>query len=195
MDKQLVRKFETDQVFRDKIAKLATDYVKLGRNAVDYYSGDFDYSYDMLMGYRALEKEDFDNLERGHPRRFMIPMVSTQVMTMATYISQMLFGQDTPHRVSPRGPEDEIPAEFMNQLLRWNAERQPMYMLGYLWTIDALTANRGIFYNCWCPIYGPKFFTEQVQDPDAPSVFYERVRQGREVVGGYARAFAFVGGA
>jgi hypothetical protein len=189
MDKTLVRKFENDQTFRDKIAKVATSYVKLGKNAVDYYAGDFDFSYDILMGYRALEKEDFDSLERGHPRRFMMPMVSTQIMTMATYIAQMLFGQETPHRVSPRGPEDEVASEYMNQLLRWNSERQPMYMLGYLWVLDALTANRGIFYNCWCPIYGPKFFNESVPDPDNPAVFYNRVRTGKEVVGGYCRAF------
>lgn len=189
MDKQLVRKFETDKVFAENIAKVATDYVKLGRNAVDYYSGDFDFSYDMLMGYRSLEKEDFDNLERGHPRRFMVPMVSTQLITMATYVSQMLFGQETPHRVSPRGPEDEVAAEYVNQLLRWNSERQPMYMLGYLWTLDALTANRGVFYNCWCPVYGPKFFEEEAQDPDNLASSYKRIRQGREIVGGYARAF------
>src|SRR4051812_1973204 len=131
MDRQIVRKFETDPVFREKIAKMAINYVKLGRNAVDYSTGDFDYSYDILMGYRALEKADFDNLERGHPRRFMLPMVSTQIVTMATYIAQMLFGQETPHKVSPRGPEDEVSAEFMNQLLRWNAERQPTYLTGY----------------------------------------------------------------
>lgn len=64
-----------------------------------------------------------------------------------------------------------------------------MYMLGFLWTLDTLTANRGIFYNCWCPLYGPKFFSEQVADPDNPSATYQRVRQGREVVGGFARAY------
>lgn len=189
MDLQLVRKFERDLDFRSKIKKIALDYISLGKSALSYYSADFDYAYDMLLGYAAMTKEDLEKLERGHPRRFILPMVSTQITTMTTYIAQMLFGNAQPHKVAPRGPEDETSAEYINQLLRWNAEQQQMYHIGYLWVQDALTANRGVFYNCWQPLYGPKFVVEQVQHPDRPSESYERTRIMKEVVGGYCRAF------
>jgi hypothetical protein len=189
MDLQLVRKFERDTAFREKIKKIALDYISLGKSALSYYSADFDYAYDMLLGYAAMTKEDLEKLERGHPRRFILPMVSTQITTMTTYIAQMLFGSDQPHKVAPRGPEDETSAEFINQLLRWNAEQQQMYHTGFLWVQDALTANRGIFYNCWQPLYGPKFVVEQVQHPDKPNETYERTRVMKEIIGGYCRAF------
>lgn len=189
MDLQICRKFERDPDFHEKIKKLVLGYMKLGLQALAYYSADFDYAFDLMMGYAAMTQKDLENLERGHPRRFVLPILSTQITTMSTYVAQMLWGTDQPHKVSPRGPEDETQAEYVNQLLRWNAEQQRMYHLGYLWVQDALVCNRGIFYNCWAPIYGAEFVDEQVQHPDKPSEFYTRKRVMQKVIGGYARAF------
>ena len=133
MKPSVVKKLEKDEAFRGKVAKIAKDYLKLGRDALEYWSRDFDYAYDLMLGYAPLSRTDYERLERGDPRRFILPMTSTQVVTMTTFIAQTLFGQDTPHQVEGRGPEDELPAEYVNQLLRWNAEQQPTYVLGYLW--------------------------------------------------------------
>ena len=76
-----------------------------------------------------MSKHDIDALERSHPKRYILPMSATQITTMATYIAQVLFGQETPWKVEGRRPEDDVPAELVNNLLRWNAEQQSTYQL------------------------------------------------------------------
>lgn len=193
MDRLLARRIETDKDYRARIVFKAKNYLKLGRDSLAYWSNDFDTAYDTLMCYAPLSKKDMEHLERGHPKRFVWPMTATQITTMTTYISQVLFGQETPWKVEGRGPEDEMPAEFLNQLLRWNAEQQATYLLGYLWVQDCLAVNRGVFYNSWSPIFKPEITTEQVADPEdidpttsLPRTF-PRVRRKQSVSGGYNR--------
>jgi hypothetical protein len=189
MDIDLADRLVSDADFEKEIAKVATNYLKLGRDSLDYWASDFDVSYDVLNCYAPLTADDYKNLSRGHPKRFTLPMSSTQITTMATYIAQTLFGQETPHKVEARGPEDEISSEYVNQLLRWNSEQQPTYTLGYLWVQDALVANRGIFYNYWSPLYGAKVVNEQKlrTKPDGTQETYWKPRRKQEVVGGYCR--------
>lgn len=193
MDRILARRVEQDKDYRSRIVLKAKNYLKLGRDALAFWSNDFDVAYDTLMCYAPLGKKDMDMLERGHPKRFIWPMTATQITTMTTYISQVLFGQETPWQVEGRRAEDDLPAEFMNQLLRWNSEQQATYLLGYLWVQDCLAVNRGIFYNSWAPI----FKTEMSQEPIAdggdidqatgqPKVYF-RTRRKQVVVGGYNR--------
>ena len=197
MDLLLARRIEKDKDFRAKMVKLAKDYLRLGRDALAYWSNDFDVAYDILQVYSPLTKKDLEQLERGNPKRYILPMTATQIETMTTYVSQVLFGQDTPNKVEGRRPQDEIPAEFVNQLLRWNSEQQPggAYQMGYLWTKDALAINRGIFYNSWKPIFRPQIVQEDVPIPDefdtdpttgeqVPKT-YPRTRRVNTVVGGY----------
>lgn len=192
MDRLLARRIEQDKDFRARIVKKAKDYLKLGRDALAYWSNDFDISYDILQCYSQLTKKDMEMLEKGHPKRFIWPMTATQITTMTTYISQVLFGQETPWKVEGRRPEDEIPAEFVNQLLRWNSEQQPTYLLGYLWVQDALSVNRGVFYNSWSPILKPSMVPEEIPDPQdldeqGQPKTYTRWRRKEQVVGGYNR--------
>lgn len=156
MDPLLARRLEDDEDFQKLISKLARDYVDLGLRSLNYWIDEFDAAHDILMCYAPISRKDLENLERGHPRNFILPMTATQISTMTTFVAQALFGEETPHKVEGRGPEDEVPAEHMNQLLRWNSEQQPTYLLGYLWIQDILTFNRGIFYNSWAPIYKTK---------------------------------------
>ncbi len=202
MDPLLARRLETDKAFRDKLATLTKRYIKLGVDTLSYWMDDFDYAYDMLMCFAPLTKSDFEALEKGHPRRFILPTSTTQIATMTTYIAQSLFGQESPHKVDARGPDDEVPAEFVNQLLRWNAEQQPTYYLGYLWVQDCLTANRGIFYNSWAPMWstaivntpqslpeldgqGQPVIDEETGEPKVTQYF--RPTRKRTNVGGYSR--------
>lgn len=191
MDRILARRLETDEDFSSKIVKLAKDYLVLGQSSVNYWAEEFDAAHDILMCYAPLSKKDLENLERGHPKRFILPMTTTQINTMTTFIAQALYGEATPHKVEGRGPDDETPAEHMNQLLRWNSEQQPTYLLGYLWIQDILTFNRGIFYNSWQPIYDVKMTEVEVIDKDeidnetGEPVVYKRVQKQKVVAGGY----------
>jgi hypothetical protein len=119
-------------------------------------------------------------------------MTATQITTMTTYIAQVLFGQETPWKVEGRRPQDDVPAELVNNLLRWNAEQQKTYLLGYLWVQDALAINRAVFYNSWAPMFRPKMVPVMVEDPtdlDAtgkPRTFLRPTRQNK-VVGNYCK--------
>lgn len=198
MKPSVIKRLEKDDKFRIEVADIAKNYLKLGRDTLEYWSRDFDYAYDLMLGYAPLTRTDYENLERGDPRRFILPMTSTQIVTMTTFVAQTLFGQETPHKVDGRGPEDELSAEYMNQLLRWNAEQQPTYVLGYLWIQDALVCNRAVFYNSWAPILKTKVTTTQeideeadlVKDPETGEMVpqtYEKITRDKVTAGHYAR--------
>jgi hypothetical protein len=192
MDRLLARRLDDEKDFRARLVKLAKDYIKIGRDALAFWSHDFDVAYDILNCYAPLLRRDMEALEAGHPKRYVLPLTATQMTTMTTYISQVLFGQDTPWKVEGRRPEDEVPAEFINNLLRWNAEQQPTYLLGYLWTQDCLVANRGIFYNSWSPIFKPEMVQVPVTDPKdldiggQPKTYFRPTRRNK-VVGNFCK--------
>lgn len=192
MDRLVARRLETDKDYKARLVKLAKDYLRIGRDALAYWSSDFDMAYDILSCYSPLTKKDMEAIERGHPKRFILPMTATQVTTMSTYVAQTLFGQETPWKVEGRRPEDEVPAEFVNQLLRWNAEQQPTYLLGYLWCQDAIAVNRGVFYNSWAPIFKPELMQVPTADPNdldeqgQPKTYLRPTRRNK-VVGSYNR--------
>lgn len=186
MDQVLANRLNNDPEFTKKVTKWVREYIQVGRNALDYWSGDYDVAYDMMMCYAPLTKKDYEGLVDGHPKRFVLPLTATQISTMATYVAQVLFGQDTPHKVEPRGPEDEIAAEYMNQLLRWNAEQQMTYFLGLIWVQHALVSNRAVFYNHWEPIYGYQVVNEPVTDPTTGQQYF-RARRKQTAVGGYVK--------
>lgn len=175
------------------MSKLVSDYFDLGKRHVDYWSPEWDYAHDMLMAYAPLSKEDLQSLSKGHPKRFTLPMTATQLTTMATFISQVLFGDDRPHKVRGRGPEDEVPAEHINTLLKWNSEQQPTYLLGYLWVLDALSYNRGVFYNSWAHIMRPKreqvamTIPGEVEEDGTPRIF-QQWQTRMEPVAAYCKA-------
>ena len=191
MDRVTIHRLGDDAVYK-RISTTVREYLQLGTNNVEYWSGEWDYAHDMLMAYASLTKNDFENLDKGHPRRFILPMTATQLTTMGTFISQVLFGDDQPHKVTGRGPEDEVPAEHLNTLLRWNAEQQPTYSLGYLWVMDCLTYNRGIMYNSWAPIFKPKReyvaveIPGEVDDEGNPETFFQ-MQTRQENVGGFCK--------
>lgn len=193
MDRLLARRLSSDPSFKAKIVKLAKDYLKIGRDSLAYWSSDFDMAYDIMSCYSPLTKKDMEAIERGHPKRYILPMTATQITTMTTYVAQVLFGQETPWKVEGRRPEDDVPAEFVNNLLRWNAEQQPTYALGYLWCQDAIAVNRGIFYDSWAPIFKPEMTMVNVVDPQdinnetgQPNTYARPMRRNK-VVGSYCR--------
>jgi hypothetical protein len=190
MDPIVARRLDSEEEFRKAITKTAKEYLDLGKSSADYWASDFDFAYDMMMSYAPLTREDLQKLEKGHPSRFILPVSATQLTTMATFITQMLFGQSHPHRVEGRGPEDEVPAEFLNQLLRWNSEQQQTYLIGYLWVQDALVTNKAVMYNSWSPLFETKIIPESVPDPTKVDEFglptqIQRFRRKSMPAGGY----------
>lgn len=191
MDRALAAKLK-DKAYHDKLTKLVKDYVELGFRNVEYWSPEWDSAHDLIMCYAPLSKADYEKLEKGHPRRFVMPMTATQVTTMTTYIAQVLYGDSNPHKVEPRGPEDEVPSEHVNTLLRWNAEQQPTFLLGQLFVQDVLTFNRGIFYNSWAAIQKPESYEVEVEVPgevgeDGQPAKYKSVRRRMKTVGGFCK--------
>lgn len=151
----LTSRLDGDEVFRKTILKTVQDYVQNARFILDYYTSDFDAVHDILMCYATLTKQDYVKLAKGHPRRYILPITATHVHTMTSFLTQVLFGDTTPHKVDPGTPEDEGAARVMNGLLEWNAEQQPagIYQLGWFWVENSLTYNRGIMYDCYKSIY------------------------------------------
>jgi hypothetical protein len=176
--------------FVRRINKLGRDYITLGEHALNYIVPEFDVAHDLLNAWSQVERKDFDLRDRHAPHRFILPMTATHMWTMATWIAQALFGETTPHKVEARGPEDEESAELMNQLLRWNAEQQPTYMLGLMWVIDSLTYNRGIVFDEWRPLYKTRTEMEEAVNPfkldesGNPTVYMKAVKK-KEAVGGF----------
>jgi hypothetical protein len=184
MDRVLARRLENDEDFGRKLLSLAQDYLSLGQQSANYWAQEFDIAHDVLMCYAPITKEDLERLDRGHPKRFILPMTATQITTMTTFVAQMLFGDAQPHKVEARGPEDEESAAYLNQLLRWNDEQQAGYLLGYLWVQDILTYNRGIRYNSWAPIYETTVEMVEALDEETGETYF-KPKKRKQAVAGY----------
>lgn len=159
----LTGRLDDDATFRRKILNLCINYRNAARNAVSYYSGDFDSAHDMIMCYSLLAKKDYLALEKGHMRRFILPLTATHINSMTTFITTALFGGDQVHNVEAGNPESEASARVMNSLLKWNDEQQQggMFQLGWFWVENALTYNRGIMYEEYAPIFKSRWTTDE----------------------------------
>lgn len=133
----------------NKLARTAKNYTQAGISVLEYYIPDLDISQDMVNCYGPTRKHEFEKLNRGAPENFIHPMTATEVWTLATFVSQILFGGETTRRVEPRNPEDESKADIINELLRWNDNQQPTYNQGFHWCLDSISTNRGVMYDHW----------------------------------------------
>lgn len=166
MDRLFARRLARDDNFRMKLTKLCKDYIKLGEDNLNFYAASFDAAHDSFQGYSRLSRKDLDALDRGHPRNFVLPVLSTQITTMATAIASALFADFQTHKTEGRSPEDENASDLMNQLLRWNDEQQPWFVLGFMWTINSLLYNRGIFYESYEYEWKTVFDSVELEDPE-----------------------------
>lgn len=195
MDRVIAQRLENDENFSAKINLLIKNYIDAGLKTVNYYIDEFDAAHDIFMCYRPLNRKDLEMLDRGHPKQFILPMTTTQIDTMTVFLAQVLYGGYSPWIVEARNQEDELKADMMNQLHRWNAEKQPTYMVGYLWIQDCLVYNRGIMYDHWEPLEKCEFeevdaedtTQEQVEvpdvDPETGEQAFDEVQQVDEATG------------
>lgn len=200
MDKLIAAKLDEtgplyDDALKSKLATVARDYIQAGTDTLNYYVADLDAANDMVQCYAGLDNPKEANLDRTAPNRFVHPMAATEITTLTTFLSQILFGSTTTRKVEPRNNEDENGAKMVNKLLQWNDDQQPTYLQGYLWCWDALTFNRGVMYEYWEPIKKVEVVAVEERDPLAPTVddegnpvepvTYTRFKKKRTVIGGY----------
>ena len=165
---------EFDTKLQTDLCKAAQDYIRSGLQTLEYFVTDLDAANDMVQCYAPVEKADWERqggFERNSPQNFIHPMAATEITTLATFISQILFGAATARRVEPRKDEDEKSADAMNELLQWNDDQQATYLQGYLWIWDALTFNRGVMYDHWQDIY--ENTVEEVEETDPTAAIPE----------------------
>lgn len=186
----LTARLDADEKLRAEILKLIKNYLQFSRVTLDDYTGDFDVAHDVLNCYAILRKEDYVKLAKGHPRRFILPVTATHVHTMTTFLAQSLFGGVSPNTVDAGGPESEAPARVMNKLLEWNAQQQPggMYQMGWFWIENALTYNRGIFYDQYASLWKSTWQEvddhEQLDETGQPKKVMRKVKTR---TGGYCK--------
>lgn len=142
-----------DSGLYDKLAKLGRDYITAGVSVLDYYLPDFDIANDLLQCFAPATKKEFEKRDRSDPESFIHPMAATELWTLATFVSQILFGGETTRKVEPRNPDDEPKADTINELLAWNDNQQPTYPQGFHWCLDSIVQNRGIMYDRWKHMY------------------------------------------
>lgn len=163
-----------------KLSKTARDYVQAGVSVLNYYVPAFDVAYDILNCYASGRKEDFEKGDRCAPENFIHPMGATEIWTLATYISQILFGGETTRRVEPRNPDDEPKADVVNELLAWNDGQQQTYNQGFAWVLDALAVNRGVLYDRWQDMFEVTLEPVETQLPYEPTIDPETNKKTRK---------------
>lgn len=170
MDRILAEKLNQDVNFQRKLAKLVSSYIDAGTKTLNYYIDEFDTAHDVFNCYARLTRDDLEKLDRGHPRRFVLPMTATQITTMATYVAQILYGGPSPHVVDAMHEADEQTADLVNQLLAWNATQNKAFLTGFLWIQDIFTYNRGIQYEEWSPLTKMDFEEYEAEDTTAEDI-------------------------
>lgn len=190
--------------FFNKCAKCAKDFIQAGLQVIDFYSCYFDRCNDLLEAWapvasaaegNSLYAGGNEGVDRSAPERSIHPMTSTEMWTLATFVSQILAGTPGARKVEPRRAEDEKGAEMINELLQWNDDQQPTYLQIFLWVLDALVSNRGVMYDHWEELY--KTTLEKVDrkaeerpegdesEPPPEKQRHTRWRKIKESVGGF----------
>lgn len=147
-----------------KLSQVASQYIQNGLAALNYNLDQLDAANDLMECYSPCSLAEYTSRTRMSPRNFILPMTCTQMTTLATFISQILFGAETNRRVEPRTEQDESAARSMNQLLIWNDNQQDTYRQSYLWILDSLVFNRGVMYERWKEILDVS--VQEVQEED-----------------------------
>lgn len=127
---------------------MARQYIDCGLSALNYYIPDFDAASDIFEMYAPVEnQQEFARGDRNSALNFRHPMTFTEMTTLATFVAQILFGGEQARSVEPRKDLDSNAADAINGLLAWNDARLSIYLQGYLWVLDCLVYNRGVWYE------------------------------------------------
>lgn len=137
-----------DAEFSSKISKTARDYIENGLQTLNYYLADFDAATDLVEMYAPIEDSaNFSKLDRNLALNFRHPMTFTEMVTLTTFLSQILFGGEQARSVEAQGPDDATKADDVNALLAWNDVKMGIYLQGWLWIWAAVVYNRGVWFE------------------------------------------------
>lgn len=108
-----------DQLFR-KVGQAARDYIDAGLQTLSYFVCDLDAANDLVQAYSQLDAGYRDlgsydkSYDRGATKSFIHPMTATEITTLATFISQILFGGATSRQVEARN--DDLPPSVQKRI-------------------------------------------------------------------------------
>ena len=109
---------------------------------------DFDAATDLVEMYAPIEDAaNFSKLDRNSALNFRHPMTFTEMITLTTFVAQILFGGQQARSVEGQGEDDAQKADDVNALLSWNDAKLGIYMQGWLWCWAAIVYNRGVWYE------------------------------------------------
>lgn len=131
-----------------KIGNVARQYCDAGMAALNYAVCDFDAATDLVeMSQPITDVANYEKMDRNHALHFRHPATFEQMVTMVTFITEILFGGEVARSVEPQNPNHTAAAEAVNGLLAWNDAKIGIYLQGWLWTWNAIVYNRGVWYE------------------------------------------------
>jgi hypothetical protein len=148
-----------------KIGNIARQYVDAGLAALNYAVADFDAATDLVeMAMPIIDAANYAKMDRNHALNFRHPATFTQMITMVTFITEILFGGEVARSVEPQDPNHDQAAEAINGLLAWNDAKIGIYKQGWDWVWNAVVYNRGVWYeSCAQDI---QVFKEEIEEDD-----------------------------
>lgn len=137
-----------DAQFADKVRRITKDYIEAGLQALNFFIADFDAATDLVEMYAPIENAAaFDNVERNAAVNFRHPMTFIEMVTLTTFVTQIIFGGEQARSVEAQGEDDQPKADNINALLAYNDSKLGIYMQGWLLCWNAIVYNRGIWYE------------------------------------------------
>lgn len=137
-----------DARFAGSIQQQGKDYMEAGVRVLNNAIADFDASNDIVEMLQPCENAtQFAALDRNSALAFRHPASFTQMLTLTTFVSQILFGAQQARSVEAQGEDDADKADDINALLAWNDAKISIYIQGFLWVWNALVFNRGVWYE------------------------------------------------
>lgn len=137
-----------DADFSNLIKSTARQYIDSGLNSLAFYIPDFDAATDLVEMYAPVtDAINYGKLERNAALNFRHPMTFTQLHTLTTFVTQILFGGEQARSVDARKGEEQKAADDINALLAWNDSQLSIYLQGWLWVWAAIVYNRGVWYE------------------------------------------------
>lgn len=151
---------------------------------------DFDLATDLVeMAMPVTDVANYSKMDRHHASHFRHPATFEQMITMTTFVTEILFGGEVARSVEPQNPNHTEAAECVNGLLAWNDAKIGVFLQGWLWVWNAIVYNRGVWFES--AAQDVEVFKEEVEEPDISkpkehlkdSNNAPRYRQGKPIIG------------
>lgn len=116
------------------------------------------------MSLPITDVANYAKMDRNSALNFRHPATFEQMVTMTTFITEILFGGEVARSVEAQDPNHDQAAEAVNGLLAWNDAKIGVYLQGWLWVWNAVVYNRGVWFEG--ADQDVQVFKEEVEEPD-----------------------------